>query len=152
MANSLLDTKMQIVTAPAAIIDNASLTTTEIDTEGYEYLRVAVILGATDIALTACKLTQSDTSGSGHADITGLDYDGDTDIDGSTAALPGATDDNNIFLFEVDLRGKKRYIDTTVTVGDGTSGAFVTVIAELSRAKQVPVSVSARGLGGCLRA
>ncbi|MGB0973235.1 MAG: hypothetical protein ACPGVG_20115, partial [Mycobacterium sp.] len=63
-ANSLPQCdKFVMVTAPAAIVDNASLTTAEIDTVGYDYARVLVILGATDIAMTALTVTESDTSG-----------------------------------------------------------------------------------------
>lgn len=143
--------KFVMVTAPAAIIDDASLTTTEIDTKGYDYCRVLVVVGATDIALTALSMTESDSAGSGHAAISGLDFDGDTDIDGSTAALPSATDDNNCFAFEIDLRGRKRYLDVTATVGNGTAGGFVSVFALLSRGDELLQSVSNRGYGGVLR-
>ena len=143
--------KFQMITAPAAIIDNASLTTTEIDTLGYDYCRVFVVVGATDIAMTALKVTESDTSGSGHADVTGLDFDGDTDISGSAAALPSATDDNKCFVCEIDLRKRKRYLDLTATVGDGTAGAFVMAFALLDRPDEHLQSVSARGYGNILR-
>lgn len=143
--------KFVMVTAPAAIIDNASLTTTEIDTQGFDYAEIMVIIGATDIALTALKVQESDTSGSGHADVTGLVYGTSADISGSTSSLPGATDDNKCFLFEVDLRKRKRYLDVVATVGDGTAGAFVTVVARLSRRDEALQSASARGYGNILR-
>lgn len=143
--------KFLMVTAPAAIVDNASLTTTEIDTKGFDYCRILVVVGATDIAMTALSVTESDTAGSGHAAVTGLDFDGDTDIDGNTAALPSATDDNSCFAFEVDLRGRKRYLDVTATVGNGAAGSFVSVFALLSRADEHLQSVSNRGYGGVLR-
>ena len=57
-------TKFVSITPPAAIVDNASYTTGSIDTQGYEYLEVFVFLGATDIAMTALKLQESDTDGS----------------------------------------------------------------------------------------
>lgn len=144
--------KMVQVTPPAAIIDDASATTAEIDTIGFDYAIICVNLGATDIALTALSVTESDTSGSGHANVTGLVYGTSTDIDGSTSSLPSATDDNGIFAFEVDLRGRKRYLDVTATVGNGTSGAYVTVSAMLCRASELPSTISEKGLTGCLRA
>jgi hypothetical protein len=97
-------------------------------------------------------LQESDTSGSGHANVTGLVYGTSTDIDGNTSSLPSATDDNGVFAFEVDLRGRKRYLDVAATVGDGTAGAFVTIQTILCRAKELPTSISDKGLTGCLRA
>lgn len=140
------------VTPPAAIIDNASATTAEIDTLGFDHCRIVVYLGATDIALSALAVTQSDTSGSGHANITGLVWGTSANIDGTTSALPSATDDNTFQVADVDLRGKKRYLDVTCTVGDGTTGAFVTILAILSRAEECPVTVAGMGCNEVLRA
>jgi hypothetical protein len=104
------NSKYLIVTSPVAIVDNASWTTNAIDTAGFDYLQVVVTLGATDIALTALKLQTSDTDGS-YADLTGAVFGTSANIAGSTSTLPSATDDNKIFVIEVDLRGKKRYFD-----------------------------------------
>ena len=82
--------KFVSITPPAAIVDNASYTTTAVDTKGYAYLRVFAYLGATDIAMTALKLQESDDSGmSGAADITGLVYGTSSNVAGSTSALAG---------------------------------------------------------------
>ena len=144
--------KFVSITPPAAIVDNASYTTSTIDTKGYAYLRVFAYLGATDIAMAALKLQESDDSGmSGAADITGLVYGTSANVAGSTSALPSATDDNKCFVFEVDLRGRKRYIDLVATAGDGTTGTYLTAFALLSRPGDVPVSASERGFGDILR-
>jgi hypothetical protein len=132
----LPQTKKVLLTPPAAIIDNSAVTVAELDTLGFDYCEILVVIGATDIALTVCKVTESDTAGSGHADVTGLVYGTSTNIDGSTSALPAATDDDTFHSFLIDLRGRKRYLDMGLTVGDGTNGAFVTVIALLYRAKE----------------
>jgi hypothetical protein len=142
--------KFVSITPPAAIVDNASYTTTSIDTAGFEYLEVFVFLGATDIAMTALKLQESDTDGS-YADVTGLIYGTSAGIAGTTAALPIATDDNKCFKFEVDLRGRKRYFDLVATAGDGAAGTFLTAFALLSRASDHPVSASERGFGNIVR-
>jgi hypothetical protein len=142
--------KFVSITPPAAIVDNASYTTTSIDTAGFEYLEVFVFLGATDIAMTALKLQESDTDGS-YADVTGLIYGTSAGIAGTTAALPIATDDNKCFKFEVDLRGRKRYFDLVATAGDGSTGTFLTAFALLSRASDHPVSASERGFGNIVR-
>ena len=150
MVSAQLD-KFVSITPPAAIIDNASATTAEVDTLGFDYMRVFVYFGAMDIAVTAMKVTESDTAGSGHADVTGLIYGTSTDIAGSTSALPAATDDNKCFVFEIDLRARKRYIDLTLTIGDGAAGDFVACFALLSRAEDVGVTKTERGYGNILR-
>jgi hypothetical protein len=127
------------VTPPAAIIDNASATTNSIDTLGFRYAQILVMLGATDIALTALKVQESDTDGS-YADVTGLVYGAV-----GAAALPIGTDDNGIFAFNINLKGRKRFLDLVITFGDGTVGGFVAAIALLGEAEEVPNSATERG-------
>jgi hypothetical protein len=125
--NALQNVKVVNVTPPAAIVDNASFTTNTIDTAGFGKLAVYFSLGATDIAMAALKLQESDDSGmSGAADITGCVY-------GATGApaLPTATDDNKVFGFFVNLAGRDRYIDVVATAGDGSTGTFGSCIAVL---------------------
>jgi len=148
--NQMQQIKYVNLTPPAAILDNTAITVAELDTLGWDYARIIVILGATDIALTVLKVTESDASGSGHADVTGLVFGTSTDIDGSTSALPTATDDNGFFVFQIDLRGRKRYLDMGATIGDGTAGGFVTIIAELSRGDTGPTTVAGMGATGVL--
>lgn len=138
--------------APVAIVDDASWTTNEIDTLDYDYATIIFNLGATDIAMAALKVQESDTSGSGHADITGLDMDGGaTDIDGNTAALPSATDDNSLIVFQIDLRGRKRYLDLVATGGNGSTGAFASAVCVLSKGAVAPESVSESGCETLIR-
>jgi hypothetical protein len=125
--NSLQNVKFFNVTPPGAIVDNADFTTNAIDTVGFGKLAVIFQLGATDIAMGALKLQQSDDSGmSGAADITGTVF-------GATGlpALPSATDDNKIYVFHVSLQGKKRYVDLVATAGNGSAGTYGSAIAVL---------------------
>lgn len=138
--NRLQNIKYVSITPPGAILDNASATTAEIDTLGFDYLNIVCQVGATDIAMTALKVTESDTSGSDHADVTGLVFGTSTDIDGNTSALPSATDDNKFFVFQIDLRGRKRYIDLTATMGDGTAGGYFAAFGLLSRGDDSPTT------------
>lgn len=140
-----LQQKVFMVTPPAAISDNASPTTAEVDTLGFEHLTYVVIFGAMDIAVAALSLTQSDTTGSGHVAITGADFATGTNSAGSAATLPSATDDNHFYAFHVNLLGKKRFVDMTLTTGDGSAGTYVTVIAILSRAAIGTSSATLRG-------
>lgn len=130
--------KFVSITPPAAIIDNASATTASVDTKGFDYAVISVYFGAMDIAVTAMKLQESDDD-STYADITGATFAG---------SYPSATDDNKCFRFFVDLRGRKRYLDLVLTLGDGAAGTYVTAWAELSRAEQAPYDATTRGLGG----
>ncbi len=92
------------------------------------------------------KVTESDTSGSGHADVSGLAASGAT----GDGRLPQDDDDNKLFAFFIDLRGRKRYIDVTATAGDGTTGTFMAATYEPCRPKETPVSAADQGLGGRL--
>jgi hypothetical protein len=128
-----------------AIVDNASVTTTAVDTQGWNFATIVVRLGTTDIALTALKVQESDASGSGFADIDGADFDGDTDIEGSAASLPAATDDDKFFIVHIDLRGRKRYLDLVATVGNGTAGAWLFAYAILSQPDKGPNTAAEMG-------
>jgi len=145
--------KTVIVTAPAALIDDASAATTAIDTKDFDYCTIDVILGATDIGITVLKVQESDDDAvaDAYADVTGLVFGTSTDIDGSLSVVPSATDDNKVFTFEVDLRGRERYLDVVCTVDDGTVGGYVAIIARLSRAKEMPITSAERGRDQILR-
>jgi hypothetical protein len=142
--------KYLIVTSPAAIVDNASFTTNAIDTAGFDYLQVVVTLGATDIAMTALKLQTSDTDGS-YADLTGAVFGTSNTIAGTASTLPSATDDNKLFIIEVDLRGKKRFFDLVATMGDGSAGGFVAAVAILSKGEITPITAAGAGAAQILR-
>jgi hypothetical protein len=148
--------KVVNVLPPAAIIDDASGTTNVIDCKGFDYCTILVILGATDIAVSALKVQESDVAASGTAltngaDVTGLVYGTSANVAGSTSALPTADDDNKVFAFDIDLRARKRYLDVTATFGNGSAGTYCTIIALLSRAEQTPTTAAERGCGDVLR-
>lgn len=149
--NPLQNVKFVSITPPAAIKDNASWTTSEIDTNGWDYMTIVAYLGATDIAVAALAVTESDTSGSGHANVTGLIWGTSANIDGSTSAAPSATDDNTFQVAEIDLRYRKRYIDVTATAGDGTAGTYIAILGILSKAAVAPVTIAERGANEVLR-
>lgn len=137
--------KFVSVTPPVAIVDDASWTTTEIDTLGWDYCTICVYLGATDIAVAALTLTESETAGSGHANVTAGIWGTANNHAGSSSTLPSATDDNKMFLYEIDLRDRMRYLDLTFTAGDGSAGTFAVAIAVLSRGNMGPTTVAERG-------
>lgn len=149
--NPFQNCKFVQLTPPAAIVDNASYTVAELDTKGWDHCTIVCCLGATDIAMTALTVTESDTTGSGHADVTGLVLGTSTNIDGSISALPTSTDDNTIQAFEIDLRGRKRFLDVTATAGDGSAGTYMTVLAILSKGVEAPVTIAEKGCNEVLR-
>ena len=112
---------------------------------------VYAALGATDIAMTALKLQESDTSGSGQADITGLVYGTSTNTDGDTSALPTDAQDGLIFGFDVDLRGRKRFLPLIATAGDGSVGSFLIALALLAREEDGAATAALRGCAQMLR-
>jgi hypothetical protein len=148
--------KFLLTTPPAAILDTASAATTIIDTLGYDRALILVSLGATDVAMTALKVTEDDTLTEGAltsaSDVSGLIYGTSADIAGSTSALPGAGADNTIYAFDVDLKKRKRYLDVVATAGNGEAGTYVTAVTILTRAEESPITASQMGLANLLRA
>ena len=131
---------------PAVIKDNADFTATEIDTQGYSSVDVIFALGASDIAMAALKLQESDTAGSGQADITGLVFGTSTNIAGSTSALPSSTDDNKVYILSIkNMQGRKRYLTLVATAGDGSAGTYASAITILSKGDIQPLT--AAGIG-----
>jgi hypothetical protein len=127
----------KVLVQPAAIVNNASLTVAALDCLNATYAVIEVVLGATDIALTAMKLQESDDN-STYTDVAGSVFgtsNKDTDV---ASTLPSATDDNKVFTWFVDLRGRMRYLKPVITIGNGAAGAFTVVIAELWRNGQCP--------------
>jgi hypothetical protein len=132
--------KIVAVTNPGAIVDNAAFTTATIDTLGFRFVTIVILLGALDIAVAAMKLRESDDSGmSGAVDVDGADFSV------SPATLPAATDDNKLYAIHVSLKGRQRYLDLSLTGGDGTAGTYATAFAILSDAETVPSDVTGRG-------
>lgn len=130
--------KVVPVTPPGAIVDNAAFTTAAVDTKGWRHLTFVVIFGALDIAPASASIRHSNASNMGSPATLAT---GGTDF-----ALATATDsDNLVHLFEVDLLGKKRYLDFEITGGDGSLGTYLTIIAILSRPEESPNSATEHG-------
>lgn len=142
--------RLVIVTPPAAIVDNASFTTNVIDTRGFRFVRINFMIGATDIAMTALKVQEADaasdaTTLTSGADIADLVVGTATTEAGGASALPSDTADNSIQSFEIDMRGRKRYLKLIATAGNGAAGTFGTAWAELHRAEVLPLTAAAKG-------
>ncbi|HWT00200.1 MAG TPA: hypothetical protein VN256_08130 [Pyrinomonadaceae bacterium] len=138
MRNGLAQ-KVVAITPPGAIVDNAAFTTAVVDTRGFALVTIVVFLGALDIALAALKLRESNASDmTGAVDVDGGDYSVDS-------TLPAATDDNKMYAIHVNTKGRKRYLDLSLTGGDGTAGTYAVAFAILSDAEEAPSSAELRG-------
>lgn len=143
--------KLVSVTPPAAIVDDAAYTTVEVDTKGWDHARFIVYIGATDIAMAALQVTESDTTGANHVAIAGTVFGTATDLEGNTTDLPSATDDNTFVVIDIDLRGRKRFLDLNMTAGNGTAGTFAAALCELYRGEALPTTVAGHGCSGMIK-
>lgn len=115
----------------------------EIDTLGYSYASIDVAFSpftaATSVAASVLRLAQSDVSGSGQANISGMV--GGTDFTVAAGSTTGGVGYSH--RFDVDLRGKKRYL--TVYASPGNTVA-VTTVARLSKGEAGPVDATSKGV------
>ena len=145
--------KLVSITPPAAIVDNAAFTTATLDTLGFRHAEIIIYFGAMDIAATVCKVTESNDSGmSGATDVPGCVCATSTDIDGTTSVLPTATYDNTFVKFEIPLQGRKRYLDLSLTGGDGAAGTYAAAFALLYYPDTAPNTSAKMGCSEVLRA
>lgn len=149
--HSAQDAKYVVAIAPTAIIDDDSAVAAEIDTLDSRYAEIVLQLGATDIALTALKVQEADETGGDFTDVTGADFDGGTAIDGTTLALPSATDDGQTCVFQINLDKTKRFLKVVATFGNGTTGGFIAGIARLSELRSVATVNADMADGGVCR-
>lgn len=111
----------------------------EIDTLGADYASIDVVFSQFSATTTSyasvLKVQQSDSAGSGQADLSGYTI---TAGSGSTTGGTGA-----VARFNVDLRGKKRYLTVVATPGNA---ATIASVARLSKLEDMPISAAAMGV------
>jgi hypothetical protein len=146
--HGLQQCKFQHFIAPGVIKDNAAFTIVSVDTAGWDYLTIVFQIGATDIAMAALMLKEADAD-SAHAEIVATDFSDTTqlDIDGAALGLPAADADNTLRVVHLDLRKRKRYINASVTAGDGSAGTYLSALAILSRGEIGPRTSAGQGAG-----
>jgi hypothetical protein len=143
-------TKIVPMILPQAIKDDADFVgafgdsaPVSVDTNGYEFATIDIILGATDIAIAELQLYHGDVVASG-AD--------DTDFSAITGAtfstLPSATDDNKVFRIQVGLADKKRYLCLGLKAGNGSTGTFAVANCTLSNARVGPIAAADMNCAG----
>lgn len=127
------------ITPPAAKVDNAAFTTAAVDTAGWDHLTILCYYGDIDVNVASASIRMSDASNMGSPTTLKT---GGTDFALATAA----NSDNKLHAFDIDLRGKQRYIDFEITGGDGTTGTYLTIVAILSRGREFPDTAADRGV------
>lgn len=116
------------------------------DTRGFKYAEVMVnlsALNATGSVPTVCTISECDTSNGSFATFSGMvsgtDYTLPTSYPTTSATTLTAT--SPIYArFGIDLRGRKRYLQLEVTPGTTTS--YITGIAKLTNAEEMPNSTT----------
>jgi hypothetical protein len=124
-------------------LTNGATGTGSVDTLGYDFLSLDLLQTTSNNTtnnLSVCKLSESDTTdATNYSDITAFVGDG---TDGFT--VPAAdTSNSQLYKFNMDLRGRKRYIKLTASPLTTQS---LTAIANLHKAEQAPVSATNAGV------
>ena len=102
------------------LVDNASATSDWVSLRDFDYVVFVLNVGATDITVDAKIQSADDSSGTNAADITSL-----------AITQLGATDDNKQAVLVVrkdQLAAGDTHAAIVVTVGDGTTGAYVSAV------------------------
>jgi hypothetical protein len=111
----------------------------EIDTLGADYASIDVVFStftaATASYASVLKLQQSNTAGSGQADVSGFSI---TAGAGATTGSTGA-----VARFNVDMRGRSRYLTVVATPGNA---ATISTVARLSKLEDMPITAAAMGV------
>ncbi len=114
----------------------------EIDTLGYKYASIDVCFekvaaaGTNSAVALVCKLQHGDTTSS-YADLTG--YVGGTSF---TIPTPANTSADTVVRFDVDLRGRKRYLKVLAT-GQATGSVYS--VARLGKPEDAPDTATEKG-------
>lgn len=113
----------------------------EIDTYGADYASIDVVFShftaATSSYASVLKVQQSDVSGSGQTDLSGFA------VTAGAGRTTGVGINGATCRFNVDLRGKRRYL--TVVATPGTPAGIATV-ARLSKMEDMPTKASDAGV------
>ena len=146
MAMNLQGLKSVVALGPISFSAAGTAISASIDTKAYEELQLVVTktTHATDY-ITVLTIQQSDdTVLTNFAAVTG--YVAGTDW--TLASLTGGTNaatEKAAGVFNIDLRGKKRYFRVLVTNGGATG--IVGITGTLARAEQAPITATLQNAG-----
>ncbi len=149
---SAQDIKTVVLLSPATIATN-STTSARVDTAGFKYVKIQCIHPTGSNASTSaqwgvCKLTEADvtsvSSGSAIVAFTGTTNTVTDATNGYVITSYNNSSTARITEFNVDCRGRKRYLFLTIQAPASVS--TVCAIAHLSAAEQMPNTASLAGV------
>ena len=133
--NHLEGTKTKVKIA--AVASDGGSFSHEIDTLGSDYVSIDVVYSAftatSSAYATSLKIQESDSAGSGQEDVSGL----------SVTPTAGATTGNHVCRFNVDMRGRKRYL---TVVANPSKPATVCSVARLAKCEDEPYDATTAGV------
>lgn len=137
----MLPASKTVVAISQASTTNAATASGNIDRLGYDFAEIDIIMATSNDVTnnpTVLKLSESDdTVVTNFANVSG--FVGDTDF-----TIPNAVTNNGpqVVRFNVDLRGRKRYLKVSVSP---VTTQLITAVAHLHRGKEAPVSAAEVG-------
>ena len=155
MAMNLQGIKSFVALGPISATNGATVTSAVIDCKGYEELQFVVTktTHSNDYITTFLIQQSDDTNASNFATVTGYVQGTSTTIvsgvnDFVIASMSGGTNaatEKAAGVFNIDLRGKKRYFRVLVTQGAQTS--ILGLTGTLARAEQAPITATLQNAG-----
>ena len=140
--------KKRFFFAPSQLVgSNTSVTSSILDTAGYDYAEIDLDIGVTNNTVASYYVQESDISNMASATNFANTIWGTSNNDtGVASTLPGTTA-NTSYEMLLDLRGHKRYLQVvlTTTVSAGTN-VQLQVSGNLYRPYQTPVNAVQAGL------
>jgi hypothetical protein len=130
-------------------IDTSSTVFGDIDTLGFDYLKIEILEGTASASASAVgdiALCESDTNPANFAGGTAItECVGGTAVDTTHGFVfpQQGSDKTNIYKFNLDLRGRKRYIGCKYTQG---VDAAIAMVGHLSRGESGPYQNSTAAL------
>jgi hypothetical protein len=121
------------LTLPPQSINGTDTDSTEIDCKGYNYLTVVFLYGASTADMDNLSLKSASAAGGSYSVYSGSAMD-----------VPTATDDNKVWVWNINLGGKNRF--WKVRCDPGAAATLVGAVAILSRGDQAPNTDAERGV------
>jgi hypothetical protein len=135
-AHELFSVSKAVQTIPPQVSNNATVTTTAVDTNGWHRATFLLEVGSLDNNVAA-SLSESDSSGSGFVTLSGGTL--------TTITTAGA---NKLYGIEVNLNGgRKRYLKPIVTTTSAATGAGISGVMILHQGNASPTTAAEAGLG-----
>lgn len=131
-----------VVAGKGAVFTSSQTCTLTLDTLGHEYASIDVVFGpaaSTSSVAQTLTLQQCDTSGGSYENVTGFTGD----LKPAIYAGQTVTDTMTVSRLEVDMRGKKRFLQVKASPNTDT---VIVVAARLGRSEEGPYDATSKGV------